>query len=232
MERNTSSRYYEGGIPIPKILKWRNEMMEKTMYNGMIKVKDITPNPNNPRTIKKEQLDKLKRSIQGFPEMLYLRPIVLNSDKVILGGNMRLRALKELNIEEVPYIQVTDLTPEQENEFIVKDNLNYGDWNWDLISQDWNLDHLNNWGLDIPKWLNDDEAEPEFDENINHKYLHTYINSKVKQIVMFLSAEQYETAIKDMERIMENEGLESNTEVILYLIEKYYEKVRTYTKED
>ena len=207
-------------------------MNENIMYNGMIKVGDIKPNPTNPRTIKKEQLDKLKRSIQGFPEMLYLRPIIINEDMVILGGNMRLKALKELNITEVPYIQVTDLTPEQQQEFIVKDNLNYGDWNWDLISQDWNLDHLNDWGLDIPKWLNDDEAEPEFDEDINHKYLHTYINSKVKQIVMFLSAEQYESAIKDMEKIMENEGLESNTEVILYLIEKYYEKVRTYIKED
>lgn len=203
------------------------------MKTGRIKLSQVKPNPNNPRKIKQEQLNKLKKSIQEFPEMLEMRPIVLDKDKMILGGNMRLKALQQLGYDEVPFIEVDNLTPEQQKQFIIKDNLNYGDWDWDILNTtNWDLEDIEDWGLDLPKWLNDDEVEPEFDEDINHKYLHTYINSKVKQIVMFLSAEQYEQAIGDMEKIMENEGLESNTEVILYLIEKYYETKRDYTTED
>jgi hypothetical protein len=203
------------------------------MKTGTIKISEIKSNPNNPRKIKQEQLDRLKKSIQDFPEMLEMRPIVVDKNKMVLGGNMRLRALQQLGYTDVPYIEVDELTPEQEKQFIIKDNVNYGDWNWDILNTiDWNLNEIEGWGLDIPKWLNDDEAEPEFDEDINHQYLHTYINSKVKQIVMFLSAEQYEQAIHDMETIMENEGLESNTEVILYLIEKYNDDKRAYPKED
>lgn len=191
-----------------------------------IKVSEIKPNPSNPRTIKKEQLDKLKKSIMDFPSMLDLRPIVVDENNMVIGGNMRLRALKELGIEEVSYIKVNNLTKEQKEQFVIKDNLNYGEWNWDVLQADWNLFEIDNWGLDLPSWLNDDEKEPEFDEDINHNYLQTYINSKVKQIVMFLSAEQYEEVINSFDKIMENEGLESNTEVILFLMEKYYESKR------
>lgn len=198
----------------------------KELFKGLLPLNEIKANAENPRTIKREQLERLKDSIKAFPQMLYLRPLIINKDKVILGGNMRLKALKELNYSEVPVIIVEDLTPEQEKEFVLKDNLNYGEWNWDILSTDWDLTSISNWGLDIPKWVNDDEAEPEFDEDINHNYLDTYINSKIKQIVLFLSAEQYEETINNLQRIMENEGLESNTEVILHLIEKYDERNR------
>lgn len=196
------------------------------METQMIKIKDIKPNPNNPRSIKKEQLEKLKKSIIAFPQMLNIRPIVINEDNIVLGGNMRLRALQDLGYDEVPYVRVQDLTPEQQEQFIIKDNVNYGDWNWELINIDWNLNNLTEWGLDIPAWLNDNEVEPEFDEDIRHKYLDTYINAKVKQIVLFLSAEQFEKAITDLEQIMDANNLESNTDAILFLIERYYEDIK------
>ena len=198
-------------------------MEQNNLVNGTINVTDIIPNPNNPRTIKKEQLERLKKSITDFPKMLSLRPIILNEDNVILGGNMRLKALKELGYETVPFVRVTDLTEEQQQEFIIKDNVNYGDWNWDVLTVDWSLNKINNWGLDVPRWINDDEEEPTFDADTEHRFLDTYINSKIKQIVLFLSTTQYEQTIYDLERIMENEGLESNTDVILYLIQKYNE---------
>ena len=188
-----------------------------------INVSLLKPNKDNPRTIKKDQLEKLKKSIKAFPRMLELRPIIVDDNLVVLGGNMRLRALKELGIEEVPYIKAEDLTEEQKQEFIIKDNVNYGDWNWETLSLEWDLNSIGDWGLDIPSWLNDDDEEPTFDEDINSKYLDTYVNAKIKQIVLFLSAEQYEDTLEKLEGIMEDNDLESNTEAILFLI-KYYRK--------
>ena len=88
-----------------------------------VKISEIKPNPNNPRIIKDENFKKLVKSIQDFPEMLELRPIVVDDNMVVLGGNMRLKALKELKITEVPIIKANELTEEQKKEFIIKDNV-------------------------------------------------------------------------------------------------------------
>lgn len=136
--------------------------MEQTTKNyGLIHIEDIKENPNNPRSIKDGKLEQLKKSITNFPEMLELRPLILNKDNVVLGGNMRLRALRELGWSEVPYIQIEDLTEEQQKEFIIKDNVSYGEWDWDILEQDWTQDLLLDWGLDIPenKFANNGEAE-------------------------------------------------------------------------
>jgi DNA modification methylase len=135
--------------------------METEKYYGTISIDQIHLNENNPRTISKDKLEKLKKSIETFPEMLELRPIILNENNVILGGNMRVTALKELGYTEVPYIKVTDLTPEQQKEFIIKDNVSYGDWNWDVLEEGWNQDLLLEWGMNIPenKFVQKDEAE-------------------------------------------------------------------------
>jgi len=194
------------------------------MNTKKLNISEIKSNPNNPRKIKPDQLAKLKKSISDFPQMLEMRPIVVDSNNVVLGGNMRLKAITELGYKEVPVIQVDELTPEQQKQFIIKDNVNYGDWDWDVLnSANWNLDYLNGWGLDIPKWLNDDDAEPEFDMSTSHQGLNSYINSKVKQITLFLSAEQYEDTINKLDSLMEYEGLESNTDAVLFLIKNYYE---------
>lgn len=127
---------------------------------GVISIDQIKLNPNNPRSIKKDKLEQLKKSIREFPEMLELRPIIINEEGYVLGGNMRLTALKELGYTEVPYHRVDDLTLEQQREFIIKDNLSFGEWDWDILEAEWEKELLLDWGLNIPdnKFVQTDEA--------------------------------------------------------------------------
>jgi len=106
-------------------------------------------NPNNPRLIKDDKFKKLVQSIKDFPEMLNIRPIVVNKDMIILGGNMRYRACKEAAIKEIPVI-VTDLSEDKQREFLIKDNTSGGEWDWNMIANEWDTDELEAWGLDIP----------------------------------------------------------------------------------
>lgn len=128
----------------------------------MIPISKFKQNPNNPRTIKKDQLEKLKRSIKSFPEMMEKRPMVCVTDEdgklYPLGGNMRLRAIKEMGFKEVPETWVAladEWTEEQRREFIIKDNANLGDWNLDDLQENWDLDLISEWGVDL-EW---DEVE-------------------------------------------------------------------------
>lgn len=114
------------------------------------KIKDIKTNPNNPRYIKDEKFNKLVESIKDLPEMLKLRPIVVNEDMVVLGGNMRLKACQKAGLKEVPIIKASDLTPEQQQEFIIKDNVGFGSWDWDTLANEWDTDKITEWGLEIP----------------------------------------------------------------------------------
>ena len=128
-----------------------------------VKISEVKANPNNPRTIKDEKFKKLVASIKGFPEMLSLRPIVVNDDMVVLGGNMRLKACKEAGIKEVPIIKASDLTDEQQKEFIIKDNVGFGDWDWDMLANEWDVEQLQDWGLDVPDFAQT-ELEAEEDD--------------------------------------------------------------------
>jgi DNA modification methylase len=114
------------------------------------KVSEVKANPNNPRVIKDDKFKKLVKSIQDFPEMLELRPIVVNSDGIVLGGNMRLKACKEAGLKEVPVIKAEDLTEDQQKEFIIKDNVGFGEWDWQDIASNWDAEELTEWGLDLP----------------------------------------------------------------------------------
>ena len=125
------------------------------------KVSDIKVNPNNPRLIKDDKFKKLVQSIKDFPEMLDIRPIVVNKDMIILGGNMRYKACKEAGLKEVPII-ITDLTEEQQREFLIKDNTSGGEWDWNMIANEWDVEQLGEWGLDVPL---DFETELEAEED-------------------------------------------------------------------
>lgn len=114
------------------------------------KISEVKANPNNPRIIKDDKFAKLVKSIQEFPEMLKLRPIVVNEDMVVLGGNMRLKACKEAGLREVPVIKASDLTEEQQKQFIIKDNVGFGEWDWEALANQWDSEDLSEWGLDIP----------------------------------------------------------------------------------
>lgn len=116
----------------------------------VVKVGEIKPNPNNPRVIKDDKFKKLVKSIQEFPQMLNIRPIVVNDDMIVLGGNMRLKACKEAGIKEIPIIKASELTEEQQREFIIKDNVGFGEWDWETLANQWDDQLLKEWGLDIP----------------------------------------------------------------------------------
>ena len=129
-----------------------------------VDIKQVRSNPDNPRFIKGNKFEKLVKSIKEFPEMLDLRPIVVNQDMIVLGGNMRLKACEEAGLKEVPIIFADNLTPEQEKEFIIKDNSSFGEWDWDLLANEWETEQLIDWGMDIPDdWAVDEVLEAEED---------------------------------------------------------------------
>ena len=115
-----------------------------------VPINTVKANPNNPRIIKDDKFAKLVKSINEFPQMLNLRPIVVNDDMVVLGGNMRLKACKEAGLKDIPIIKASELTEQQQKEFIVKDNVGYGEWDWSDLANNWDAQELQDWGLDIP----------------------------------------------------------------------------------
>ena len=115
-------------------------------------ITQIKSNPNNPRIIKDHKFKQLVKSIQDFPQMLELRPIVIDENNMVLGGNMRLKACLEAGLTDVPVIHANNLSEEKKKEFIVKDNVGYGEWDWDDLANNWDALELTEWGLDIPNF--------------------------------------------------------------------------------
>lgn len=133
------------------------------MKYELIKIGLVKPNPKNPRLIKDEKFEKLVKSITEFPDMLKLRPIVVNEDMEVLGGNMRLKACIATGLKEIPIIKAINLTPEQQKEFIIKDNVGFGEWDWDMLANEWDAVDLQEWGLDIPDFI-ENKLEAEEDD--------------------------------------------------------------------
>lgn len=129
-----------------------------------VKISEVKANPNNPRLIKDDKFKKLVQSIKDLPQMLDIRPIVVNKDMIVLGGNMRLKACKEAGLKEIPIIVADNLTEEQEREFLIKDNTSGGEWDWEMIANEWDLEQLDAWGLDVPSFETDEVLEAEEDD--------------------------------------------------------------------
>jgi hypothetical protein len=157
------------------------------------KLNDIKSNPNNPRIIKNDKFKKLVASIKEFPQMLSLRPIVVNDDMIVLGGNMRLKACKEAGLKEVPVIKASDLNEEQQKAFIIKDNVGYGEWDWDMLANEWDEEELVEWGLDV--WQQ--PTQPDYsildDEDLSDQ-LSDMANGVKKAIQIEFQPEHYEEA--------------------------------------
>jgi DNA modification methylase len=135
----------------------------------LVKISEVKPNPKNPRIIKDGKFQKLVKSIQEFPDMLNKRPLVVFTDVdnkyVVLGGNMRLKACKEIGLKEIPIIVADEWTEEQKNEFLIKDNVGFGEWDWDSLANEWDAEKLDDWGLDLPVDLSvQEELEAEEDD--------------------------------------------------------------------
>ena len=117
-----------------------------------VKISEVKTNPKNPRLIKDDKFRKLVKSIQDFPQMLELRPIVVDENNIVLGGNMRLKACKEAGLKEVFIVRAEGLTELQKDEFIVKDNVGFGEWDWDILANEWDVEKIQDWGLTLP-WI-------------------------------------------------------------------------------
>jgi DNA modification methylase len=125
-------------------------------------INKIKSNPNNPRVIKDDKFKKLVQSLKDLPEMAQVRPIVVNQDMIVLGGNMRLKAMKEAGWKEAP-VAVVDWDEDKQRQFIIKDNVGFGEWDWDMLANEWDAESLGEWGLDVPQ-MNETEIEAEEDE--------------------------------------------------------------------
>tara|TARA_R100001594_G_C4049821_1_gene264852 strand:- start:2376 stop:3113 length:738 start_codon:yes stop_codon:yes gene_type:complete len=171
-----------------------------------VKIEKIKSNPNNPRIIKGNKFKKLVKSIKEFPEMLKLRPIVVNKEMIVLGGNMRLKACIDAGLKEVWIAKAWELTPEQEQEFIVKDNSSFGEWDWDVLANEWSVNKLEEWGLDgFPFDLKEQDNENIYTQKIEvpkykisenkPPYKEIYNEDKVQELIKEIelsSANRYE----------------------------------------
>lgn len=176
------------------------------MISKLVPIKEIKSNPNNPRVIKNDKFDKLVQSIKDFPKMLEIRPIVVNEDNIVLGGNMRLKACIEAGLKEVHVLYANDLSPEEQNEFIIKDNVSFGEWNWDTLSLEWEADELTNWGLDIPDFSNEDN---EYSTKIESPIYE--IKREKPKIESLFDIEKYTRLIKEIN----DSKLEKNEKIFL-----------------
>ena len=186
----------------------------------LINIQEVKPNENNPRFIKDYKFKKLVKSIKEFPEMLKLRPIVVNSDMVVLGGNMRLKACKEAGLKEVWVLKADDLTEKQQREFIVKDNVGFGEWDWDVLGNEWNTQQLEDWGMEVIGFdvdeedLSDSFSLPDGDKAPFQQQTYTLADAQ---------AEQIKNAIADVKKTeeynyVETFGNENSNGNALYLI--------------
>jgi len=163
------------------------------MKTEKININKIKLNPNNPRLIKDDKFAKLVQSIKDFPEMLEIRPIVVNDDMIILGGNMRFKACKEAGLKEVSIIKVSGLSAEKQREFLIKDNVSGGEWDWQLL-QEWDSLELESWGLDVSKF----EQEPTLEELIGEEK-----NKPATMKITFESPEQLQKAEIDIQELLD-----------------------------
>ena len=174
---------------------YRANNIFKVMQSRKVKISEVKSNPNNPRQIKDDKFAKLVQSIKDFPEMLDIRPIVVNDDMVVLGGNMRFKACKEAGLKEVPIIVAENLTDEQQKEFIIKDNVSGGEWDWDMLANEWEAEQLTEWGLDV--WNQPTDVDYSIlDGDDVSKELGEMSNGVKKAILIEFELEHYEEALK------------------------------------
>lgn len=185
-----------------------------------IQISKIKLNPNNPRLIKDDKFTKLVQSIKDFPEMLNIRPIVVNEDMIILGGNMRFKACKEAGLKEVPIIIASDLSAEKQREFLIKDNVSGGEWDWTLL-QKWDVEELEDWGVDMPKFeTNEEISNIKDNEHLSQpEHLERWLESSIKQMKLSFEDETFEKVVRWFEKLQQKHNLNTNSDVIIKLME-------------
>ena len=188
----------------------------------IVKINEVKPNPKNPRLIKDEKFKKLVKSIQEFPDMLNKRPLIVFTDVdskyVVLGGNMRLKACKEVGIKEIPVIVADEWTEEQKAEFLIKDNVGFGEWDWDGLANEWDVEKLEDWGLGV--WKNDELSNLNEYEGLDaESKLDKFLNAELKRMFLVYDNETFENVIELFNNQQQKHELENHSQVILKLIE-------------
>jgi hypothetical protein len=175
-----------------------------------IKISEIKPNPTNPRIIKDDKFQKLVRSIKDFPQMLEIRPIVVDEDLMVLGGNMRYKACLSAGLKEVFIIKADTLTEEQKKEFVIKDNASFGEWDWEVLQNGWDWEELPEWGIDVFELPKDidytilegfDESD-EFDKKLEEK------RAVSRSLCIPFKKEHYDEAANIVKKLAKNEAVD------------------------
>jgi ParB-like chromosome segregation protein Spo0J len=180
-----------------------------------VKLSEVKSNPNNPRIIKDDKFTKLVKSIKEFPKMLEIRPIVVNADMIVLGGNMRLKACKEAGLKEVPVIFAHDLTEDEQKQFIIKDNVGFGEWDWDMLANEWEPELLEDWGLEVWKPAPEIDYSILDDENLEEE-LGDMADGVRKAIQIEFEPEHYEEAF-ELVKFWREQGAYVGSMILEYL---------------
>ena len=193
-------------------------------------MKELIINPSNPRTISKKDFESLKTSIQEFGKMLELRPIVYDENNVIWGGNMRYQAYKfavEQGILEHKEEYLKKLpehfTEEDKRRFAITDNINRGDWDDEILANEWDDLPLQEWGINTDSWAIHEEFERAKDVGELDEAMNTYLMGTIKQIVLYYTNEEYLAIMEKVEAVKKLHNLEDNTALFNFLLENYYE---------
>jgi hypothetical protein len=185
----------------------------------LVKITQVRPNENNPRFIKDYKFKKLVTSIKEFPEMLKLRPIVVNSDMVVLGGNMRLKACKEAGLKEVWILKAEELTEAQQREFIVKDNVGFGEWDWDLLANEWDSVQLEDWGMEVWQGGEDVSNTNDYSNLDVDSKLDKFLDAKIKNLTIPFESQEFDEVILKLEVYLEKYNLVDYKEMVYKIIE-------------
>ena len=185
----------------------------------LVKITQVRPNENNPRFIKDYKFKKLVTSIKEFPEMLKLRPIVVNNEMVVLGGNMRLKACKEAGLKEVWILKADELTEAQQREFIVKDNVGFGEWDWDVLANEWNTQQLGDWGMEVWQGGEDVSNTNDYSNLDVDSKLDKFLDAKIKNLTIPFESQEFDEVILKLEVYLEKYNLVDYKEMVYKIIE-------------
>lgn len=193
-------------------------------------MKELVINPSNPRTISKKDFESLKTSIQEFGKMLELRPIVYDENNVIWGGNMRYQAYKFaveqgiLEHKEEYFKKLPEhFTEEDKRRFAITDNINRGDWDDEILANEWDDLPLQEWGINTDSWAIHEEFERAKDVGELDEAMNTYLMGTIKQIVLYYTNEEYLAIMEKVDEVKKLHNLEDNTALFNFLLENYYE---------
>ena len=184
-----------------------------------INISEVKPNAVNPRYIKDHKFKKLVKSIKNFPEMLEKRPIIVDENLIVLGGNMRLKASIEAGLKEV-WIDIAEgWSEDQKKEFIIKDNVGFGEWDWDLLANEWNKFEIQDWGLSLPIFQDNLSNNDEYKGMNPDLELESFMNAEIKRLYLVYDSETYSKVIDWFNKKLKETNLNDYSEYILKLIE-------------